>query len=35
MPRIQMTRTVKVALFCLRVYLLLMLILILMKFLRG
>jgi hypothetical protein len=30
-----MTRTVKVALFCLRVYLLLMLILILMKFLRG
>jgi hypothetical protein len=34
MPRIQMTKTVKVALFVLRVYLLGMLILILVKFLR-
>jgi hypothetical protein len=35
MPRIQMTRTVKVALFLLRIYLLAMLALILIKFLRG
>ncbi len=34
MPRIQMTRTVKIALLVLRVYLLGMLILILVKFLR-
>jgi len=35
MPRIQMTRTVKFALFFLRVYLIIMLVLILLKFLRG
>ena len=35
MPRIQMTRTVKFALFFLQVYLLAMLALILVKFLRG
>jgi hypothetical protein len=34
MPRIQMTRTVKVALFFLQLYLLAMLLLILLKFLR-
>ena len=34
MPRIQMTRTVKVALFFLQLYLLAMLALILLKFLR-
>ncbi len=34
MPRIQMTRTVKVALFLLRLYLIGMLALILLKFLR-
>lgn len=34
MPRIQMTRTVKVALFVLRIYLVGMLALILIKFLR-
>jgi hypothetical protein len=34
MPRIQMTRTVKVALYVLRFYLIGMLILILVKFLR-
>jgi hypothetical protein len=34
MPRIHMTKTVKVALFVLRVYLIGMLILILVKFLR-
>jgi hypothetical protein len=34
MPRIKTTRTVKVALFLLRVYLILMLALILVKFLR-
>jgi hypothetical protein len=34
MPRIQTTRTVKIALAALRVYLLVMLILILVKFLR-
>lgn len=34
MPRVQMTRTVKVALFILRIYLLAMLALILVKFLR-
>jgi len=34
MPRIEMTRTVKIALFVLRLYLLAMLILILVKFLR-
>jgi hypothetical protein len=34
MPRIQMTRTVKVALYLLRFYLIGMLILILVKFLR-
>jgi hypothetical protein len=35
MPRIQMTTTVKVALFCLRVYLVLMLVLIAFKFIRD
>jgi hypothetical protein len=35
MPRIQTTRTVKIALYVLRVYLIVMLALILMKFLRG
>jgi hypothetical protein len=35
MPRIKMTRTVKVALFFLRVYLIVMLALILTKFLRA
>ena len=34
MPRVQMTGTVKIALFILRIYLLGMLILILVKFLR-
>jgi hypothetical protein len=34
MPRIYMTRTVKVAMFCLRIYLIGMLVLILIKFLR-
>ena len=34
MPRIQTTRTVKVALFALRIYLIVMLVLILIKFLR-
>jgi hypothetical protein len=34
MPRIKTTRTVTMALFCLRVYLFLMLLLILVKFLR-
>lgn len=35
MPRIQMTTTVKVALFCLRLYLVLMLVLIAFKFIRD
>ena len=35
MPRIQMTRTVKLALLLLRVYLLTMLVLIVVKFLRD
>ena len=35
MPRIQMTRTVKVALFALRVYLVAMIVLIAVKFIRG
>ncbi len=35
MPRIQMTRTVRIALFCLRVYLVLMLLLIGFKFFRD
>lgn len=35
MPRIQMTRPVKVALMLLRAYLLVMLILIVLKFVRG
>ena len=34
MPRIQTTRTVKIALFALRVYLIVMLVLILIKFLK-
>jgi len=34
MPRIQTTRTVKIALYALRVYLIVMLVLILVKFLR-
>jgi hypothetical protein len=34
MPRIEMTRTVRVALFVLRVYLVAMLVLIVVKFLR-
>jgi len=34
MPRIQTTRTVKIALYVLRVYLVVMLVLILIKFLR-
>ena len=34
MPRIEMTRTVKIALFSLRVYLILMLLLIVVKFLK-
>lgn len=34
MPRIQTTRTVKIALWALRVYLLVMLVLILVKFVR-
>ncbi len=34
MPRIQTTRTVKIALFALRIYLIVMLVLILIKFLR-
>jgi hypothetical protein len=34
MPRIQTTRTVKIALYVLRVYLIAMLVLILVKFLR-
>ena len=34
MPRIQTTRTVKIALFALRVFLVFMLVLILVKFLR-
>ncbi len=35
MPRIQMTTTVRVALLCLRVYLVLMLVLIAFKFIRD
>jgi hypothetical protein len=35
MPRIQMTRTVKVALFFLQLYIVAMLVLILIRFLRG
>jgi len=35
MPRVQMTTTVKVALFCLRLYLVLMLLLIAFKFVRD
>ncbi len=34
MPRVQMTRTVKIALYFLRVYLIVLLVLILVKFLR-
>ena len=34
MPRIQTTRTVRIALYALRVYLIVMLVLILVKFLR-
>ncbi len=34
MPRIQTTRTVKIALYVLRIYLVVMLVLILIKFLR-
>jgi len=34
MPRIQTTRTVKIALFALRIYLIVMLVIILVKFVR-
>ncbi len=34
MARVQMTRTTRIALFCLRIYLIVLLILILVKFIR-